>query len=434
MITLLMIADDFTGALDTGVQFAAAGAETRVIVGADAGLSAAGPEVQVLVVDAETRHLPAREAAGIVEALTRQAVEQNIPYIYKKTDSALRGNVGAELAALLKASGRRQLPFLPAYPQMNRTVEGGVLLVDGVPVAESVFGRDPYEPVRRSHVAGIIGEQSGVPVRLSPALTPDSPVPEGEGILVFDGSAPEELAATGRRLLEENGLHVMAGCAGFAAVLPALLGLAAEQPRPLPPLDRRLLVVCGSVNPITVGQLEDAQRAGAVRRQLTPEQKLRPGYWSSPEGREALAGLRADIAGHDPFILDTNDPAGAPLTMEYARARGIDLDGVRLGVSRAVGCLVRELFPDPNVGTLLITGGDTLLQCMNYMGIREMEPVGELSAGVVLSRVTYRGITRCVLTKSGGFGQETLISDLSAFLSRQDKSSCADQAGRGLIR
>lgn len=32
MILLLIIADDFTGALDTGVQFAAHGVSTRVIV------------------------------------------------------------------------------------------------------------------------------------------------------------------------------------------------------------------------------------------------------------------------------------------------------------------------------------------------------------------------------------------------------------------
>ena len=32
MILLLIIADDFTGALDTGVQFAARGARTEVVV------------------------------------------------------------------------------------------------------------------------------------------------------------------------------------------------------------------------------------------------------------------------------------------------------------------------------------------------------------------------------------------------------------------
>lgn len=35
MVRLLIIADDFTGALDTGVQFATRGATTRVVTNAD---------------------------------------------------------------------------------------------------------------------------------------------------------------------------------------------------------------------------------------------------------------------------------------------------------------------------------------------------------------------------------------------------------------
>ena len=419
MISLLMIADDFTGALDTGVQFAASGVKTRVVVGADVKLAARAGDVQVLVVDAETRHLAPELAYAAVEGLTRQAVALGVEYIYKKTDSALRGNIGAELAALLEASGRRQLAFLPAYPRVGRTVEGGVLLVDGVPVAESVFGRDPFEPVEHSGLAEIIGAQRDVPVHLSPALKGDAPAPEEDGILVFDGASDRELAETGRRLLKAGKLHIMAGCAGFGAVLPQLLGLAADHPPAPPALDRRLLVVCGSVNPITVAQLDTAQRAGVARWQMTPEQKLQADYWQTPRGREELTALQGNVARHDPFIIDTNDPQGSSATQDYAREHGIDLDGIRLGISRTVGYLVSRLFPDPHVGTILITGGDTLLQCMGYMGVDQVDPVCELSPGVVLSRVTYHGITRCVLTKSGGFGQETLVADLARLLAGQ---------------
>ena len=103
MASLLMIADDFTGALDTGVQFAASGVQTRVIVGGDVDLAARGEDVQVLVIDAETRHLPPERAYAVVEKLVRQAEALGVQYIYKKTDSALRGNIGAELTALLRA-------------------------------------------------------------------------------------------------------------------------------------------------------------------------------------------------------------------------------------------------------------------------------------------------------------------------------------------
>lgn len=152
MIKLFIIADDFTGALDTGVQFAAQGACTRVITDPSADLRHVAPEVDVLVMDAETRHLPAETAYDIVYRAVKQASDMGVPYIYKKTDSALRGNVGAELAAVLSASGKKQLPFLPAFPQMNRCTKGGVHYIGEEPVAKSVFGQDPFEPDRKSVV------------------------------------------------------------------------------------------------------------------------------------------------------------------------------------------------------------------------------------------------------------------------------------------
>ena len=62
MITLLIIADDFTGALDTGVQFAAAGAGVRVVTDIRYDYRKSQPGVRVLVMDAETRHLDGRAA------------------------------------------------------------------------------------------------------------------------------------------------------------------------------------------------------------------------------------------------------------------------------------------------------------------------------------------------------------------------------------
>ena len=71
MITLLIVADDFTGALDTGVQLASCGAHTRVVT--DPAFSFGGAsEAEVLVIDAETRHLPPAQAAAVVEKIVRQ--------------------------------------------------------------------------------------------------------------------------------------------------------------------------------------------------------------------------------------------------------------------------------------------------------------------------------------------------------------------------
>ena len=409
-MVLLIIADDFTGALDTGVQFAARGIKTRVVVGADAALT--HQNADVLVVDTETRHLPAAQAYAAVEGLVQRAKYAGFAYLYKKTDSALRGNVGAELAALLSASGSRQLAFLPAFPQMNRVTKNGVQYIDGVPVTESPFGVDPFEPVRHAAVTDLLAEQTDLPAASFPALAADGSVPAEDGILVFDAATVDELRSTGRALLNNGGLRVLAGCAGFGAVLPELLGLGGADVT-CPALDPRLLVICGSVNAITLAQLDKAEQAGFTRLRLTPHQKLMPDYWRSADGRMTLDHIEETLAAHPYNIIETNDKGGNEPTATAADALGLTREEMRVRIASGVGQLVGALFASPAVGTLLLTGGDTLLQCMNSVGVHELEPICEMEHGVVLARFGCNGTTRYVITKSGGFGQADLLTALA---------------------
>ncbi len=415
MVRLLIIADDFTGALDCGVKLAEGGCGVKVVVGVPDSLPL---DVDVLVLDTETRHLTPADAFETVRRLSRMAIEQGVGCIYKKTDSALRGNVGAELAALLDGSGEDVLPFFPAYPEMGRTVRGGVLYIGETPVADSVFGSDPFEPVKNSFVPDLIAGQADVPIHALPPLKDRGTLKGQRGILVFDASTPEDHEAAGRSLIENGGAPIMAGCAGFAMCLPRLLGLAGRTARGLPPLSRRLLVVCGSVNPITVEQIRHAVEHGFRRVGLTPAQKLERGHWEGPEGIAEIEDLRRELLRSDKLIIDTNDTPGGASTEEYAAAHGMDMEAVRTGVSGSLGRVVGELMDAPGLGTLFITGGDTLLQCMNVLGIREMEPLAELDTGIVLSRFRYRGCERTLISKSGGFGEKDLFTGLSRRLAK----------------
>lgn len=411
MSLLLIIADDFTGALDTGVQFAARGIRTQVVL--DTEIDFASQNAEVLVIDTETRHLPADKAYDIVYQLTKRCLKTDIHYIYKKTDSALRGNIGAELAALLDASGCRQLPFLPAFPQLNRITKNGVHYIDNVPVTKSPFGIDPFEPVKHSVVTELIAEQTNCQAHSFPALNESDPVPQTDGILVFDAEHIKELTATGKALFSQNTLRIMAGCAGFGASLPELLAITPDTKRTFPKLDERLLVVCGSVNPITLAQLDKAEQAGFSRLRLTPEQKLTSGYWKSSNGTKHLKQIESMLKKNPHCIIETNDQGGNQLTADYASAHDMDLETIRVRIAGSLGALVGELFTSPSLGTLLLTGGDTLLQCMSCIGVSELEPICELAKGVVLAQFTYHGCTRHVITKSGGFGQEDLLITLA---------------------
>ena len=157
MIKVLVLADDVTGALDAGVKFSDAGLKTKVsllpkIEETDTGAS-------VLVLCVPTRHETPETAYRQVRALSARAAEKHIGCIFKKTDSALRGNVGAELAAVLDGSGEHELFFIPALPAMNRVTINGIHYINGVPVHESVFGDDPFEPVTESYIPALLEKQ-----------------------------------------------------------------------------------------------------------------------------------------------------------------------------------------------------------------------------------------------------------------------------------
>ena len=402
MIQLLILADDLTGALDTGVQLSEAGVQA-LVVRHPAALPCRREGPEVLVMDTETRHLPPGQAYHRVAQLVRQAVSQGIPHLYKKTDSALRGNIGAELAALLEASGETQLPFLPAFPQMGRITRRGTHFIDGVPVSESVFGADPFEPVRCSNVAQLIGKQTQLPVcSASPGQWGE---PSEKSILVYDAESVQDLERTAQALAQVGKTRILAGCAGFGRLLPQLLKLSAHRPAPPPPPCGRLLVVCGSLNPITLEQLDLAQRAGFARLRLTPEQQI-PGFWPTPRGKEALEGFRTLFQANPRLILQSGSLDAAPISHGPPGQE-------RLNVSRSLGCVVRELARCPGLDAMLITGGDTLLSCMDALGVRELEPRWELSPGVVLSQVSYGGRLRQLITKSGGFGPPDLLIQLT---------------------
>ena len=267
---LLMIADDFTGALDAGVQFAKKGFSTKVMV-CSKDMTVKAEDADVLVVDAETRHKQPLEAYRTILQIVKPAAESGVSYFFKKTDSALRGNIGAELTAMLDATGRTLLNFVPAFPQMNRVTVKGIHFINGVPVDESVFGADPFEPVTTSNVEELIHQQCEISVQTIPAGNVPGECQE-KTIAVYNCSSDSDLHKTVTALKDAGSLGLIAGCAGLAEILPEVLEWQKKEIKE-PVLPEKFLVVCGSVNPITVKQLDYAEKNGFVGIRLTPEQK-----------------------------------------------------------------------------------------------------------------------------------------------------------------
>ena len=132
----VVVADDLTGATDTGLQFSKIGLRTKVYF--DPPLSPGSCDV--IAITTESRARPADEARRRVAQAGTRIRSWNVRHVYKKIDSTMRGNIGAELESLAGALDRRLVVLAPSFPANGRTVHNGRLFVNGVPLAESEFG------------------------------------------------------------------------------------------------------------------------------------------------------------------------------------------------------------------------------------------------------------------------------------------------------
>lgn len=94
------------------------------------------------------------------------------------------------------------------------------------------------------------------------------------------------------------------------------------------------------------------------------------------------------------------------------KEKGINLEQARKSIASNIGSMVKRLLDDGLEATLLITGGDTLKGFLEKVGISRLQPVCEVTPGTVISEFRYQDRIYHVISKSGGFGKESLIGDL----------------------
>lgn len=402
---LLIVADDLTGALDTALPFVREGISTRATTDCTLAKTPLADDAQVLVVDAETRHLPPEQAGKRVAELAARAKALGVRRFLKKTDSTLRGNIASELAALLEAAGEKRLCFFPAYPKMGRTTRGGIHFIDGVPLAESAFGRDLLNPVKTSAVAGLFAGVKGISVQNIPVGAAPFPAGKTREILVFDAETTEELRSGYQSWINGKEPAVLAGCAGLADVMAELWRGSKQADSATSVHTGGLLVLCGSLNPVTQRQLAYAAANGFCRLRLPlPEQ----GGLEAAECRGFLREFERACRENGRVIVDTRGSGAEVLP----RREGPEW-------SARIPKLFGELFVRWTAWGLdqaaFITGGDTLLGCIHAAG-GAIQPVRELYPGVPLNLLETGKGTVPAVSKSGGFGAETLLKDICGIL------------------
>ena len=344
------LADDLSGALDAGAAFFRAGRRVRTVLEGEL------PNVwgdEVVGVTTETRNASAEAARERVRGVLEGAREIGARLLFKKIDSTMRGPVAAELGALLAAMPETRVLFSPANPAAGRTVRDGVLYVRGVPVSETEFARDPVWPVRASELNELLGKAASERVTIADAETQEdleravTEMRTRGGDWVAVGSGALAAAVAGKRIRNENVRGVGAG---------------------------RVLVVCGSGHPLNRVQ---AERLRSERGVGVREVRLRGGGTAPPSEMDE----------------------GGVLMIEAAR--GESAAALRVIVSAATETIERK-----RVRKIFVTGGETAFALCRELGVRELELIDEIEAGVCVSEAERGGERMWIAVKPGGFGDE----------------------------
>lgn len=396
-----VIADDVTGACELAGSAQRYGLEAIVYLDCEqVEFSPSHCVIPVLTTD--SRHCPSHEAAARVRrahAILRKAGYRRF---YKKCDSTLRGNIGAELAALLEGGSAPRLIYGPAFPAAGRVVREGQLLVGGQPVAATPFARDPLAPVRESNIAAAIRSQVGTVPIFNATLAEETV--EAKGIVIFDGATDSDLLELARRFQHDSYF------AGPGQFFESLLMLTSPTPAPsrVVKLPKRWLVVIGSQHPASLAQLQELIAHGATSLRLpasaiacSADQPTLPVGWQGVAERAWQSGRCVVVH----TAATTED-----LAFYHQRRTALGLTVLQFA-DCLISCLAKlatQLVAQTET-SLLVCGGETAREVMRELSCIRLTAVEAPAHGVTLLQGGPPGRRQFVLTKNGGFGPPELL-------------------------
>ncbi|TCL70034.1 uncharacterized protein YgbK (DUF1537 family) [Hydrogenispora ethanolica] len=414
-----IIADDFTGANDSIVRFAAAGARSLTL------FDPLFPKerldsCQAVAFSVNSRGVPREEAYRLTRAALQQLGPAAGDLLYKKIDSALRGNIGPELDAMLDGLGRGWTALVaPALPENGRITAGGYQLLNGVPVHETEMAADPVTPVRESHLPTLLAAASrhrvgylplamidGGPERAAAAL--NEQIAAGCRIVAADATRAEHLDMLARLCLASAAI-LPCGTAGLAGALARRLF---PGPAPATPFEADLVgpvaALIGSKSRNARLQMERALADLPWLAEIEAERIALAAIGKRPPEAERIAAAagQALASGKKGVLVRLDaDPALDP--------GAVDASALAAGL----GAVARKLAETGRFKAFYLSGGDIAAAAVAALDGWGLAVRAELAPGVCLGSLRggpFAGLP--LVTKAGSFGDAgTLARALRIF-------------------
>jgi uncharacterized protein YgbK (DUF1537 family) len=376
---IAVIADDLTGALDTGVQFRKWNFDIQFTNTPENSKS------EVTITNTDTRNKTPKEAYQITYNLVIELEKFDI--IYKKIDSTLRGNPGPEIQAIIDATGESHVIFTPTYPPTQRKVRDGHLYVGDQPITETDYIHEYYQ--KTSYIPDILSIDTPIHTvkKISKTLK--------KGITVVDSETEKDLQRIASRYVS-----IMAGSAGLAEAFCYTL-------RNPPPI----LAIIGSIRKETRIQVESlCNRLEAVSIPINIIDAVK----QSPQVKTISDAKNALRRGVDVVITSSETVLDIEKTLSEAKRLNINSQELEENITKSLADITMSLVNE-KISGVIITGGATALAITKKLGINKIEIIDELQPGVPVLKLD----DLFTITKAGGFGQPDTLIQATQYLKRR---------------
>ena len=428
---IVIIADDFTSAMDNGAGFSEKGLKTVIITDIH-HIEKAFNNVDVLVIDTESRLDKKEDAFQKVMKIAKILNNYRIDYIYKTIDSTLRGNIGAEIEALMDAT-RRDLCFVaPAYPTNGRTTVGAMQFYHWVPLENTEFSQDPITPVSQSFIPDIISLQTRKKVGVinlrviikgvKAILSEIKDLIEKEvEIIVFDAISNENLFNIARTIPLIDKPVIIVGSTGWAEHLSESLEIIKKRKKDN---NKVVLVISGSLSEVTRKQISYASKSDDVSIiDIDPEKML---LQSREEEMNKITNQAIEHMnqGKHVIIRSGKDREFVNLINQRANKMGLTDFQVSEKIAFFLGNIASLICKQTKekIQGLVLTGGNIAFKTIQAMNISQTIVQEAILPGIpsgCFINKEFKNIR--VVVKAGAFGNESAIVTIIEFLMKGAK-------------
>lgn len=415
MDKIIILADDLTGACDTGIKLKNLEHDTLVIVDGANSNNLGTFEGKALSINTNTRSAEPDAAYNLTARTIRnlKKINEKISY-YKKIDSVLRGNIGSEIDACLDILPFEFAMIAPALPNNGRSIRDGKLLIHNSEGPDALL--DAAEAIQRTTRRKLAIINIDVIHRGIEALSQrvGSLVNQGYELILMDTVEDEDFKRITEtvRLFSDKCLPV--GSAGWIPHLfKAKTSKENKKRKGMLPVKDHVLVVVGTRHPVTVAQVMELRRCPDFSFCLLQTEGLNKEN-SKDYVRSCLNTEQLNCIKKQGVVITTDVIYRGDALQEFEK---IHNNVSNEAIVSALAELVDELSERITIGAIIMSGGDVSGGVLKRLEVDYIDLLEELFPGIVMGVVNRnKRASFLVITKSGGFGKKQTLKDLYEYV------------------